>query len=357
MRAVPAGVVEAATLKSLGLDGVVESLTAVEAVAALVRRAAGFLCPGPARRIVDRVESSAGDWLGDDPRELIREALDELVLHGDLVEVPIGSASDGVVRTLYLAVPSYVVRSSGAAYLHGVVADHPTALPAEFEEALRHRGVVRWLEPLAGIVWDDVLGELAYTRLDPDRWFGAPSTVAPREHQAGYTRQLDRSGAGGDTSSLTVIDPAASPTFYTGRRVPAGERTGRFVGRRERRFGRALWCYVELGDGQIVHLFDLDDPENPQTGADAAWHLQMALDACAGTPQRYVLRDGGGAETDEGVLGLFSPVPSWAERRLLTVGRRLPVNGRGELMSIAVPQAELEEEARFLERALWLKPV
>jgi hypothetical protein len=347
--------VEIAALRSLRLGAEVTSLSSPEAVAGLVRRAAGFVCPAPARRIVDAVHASAGEWLGDDPRDLIGDAVQELLLHGDLVEVQTGGVTEGFRKAVFLAVPSYVVRASGVVFLHGIVPDHPTALPAELDEALRHRGVVRWLEPRPGVDWTNVLKELSYTALEPDRWFAAPLPVAAREHQVRSARQLERAGAGGDTRVLTVLDPAMSSTFQKGRWVPAGERTGSFVGRRERRFGRPLWCHVDIADGRILHLRDLHDEDDPQVGADAAWHLQMALDACAGTPQRYIARD---SDTEgEAVIGLFAPVPSWAERRLLTVGYRLPGAGRGELMAFAIPDAELAEETSFLERALWLKPI
>lgn len=358
MRLVSSRAVADSLLRQLGVGEGVTACDSPEAVAALLRRAAGYLCPCSSRTLVDAVERAAGPWLGEDPRERIGDVLDDLIVHGDLVELRAGDDAGGQTVRIYLAGPAFLLRKSGAAYLQGIIPDQPTGLPAELARELRAHGAVRMLPGGLNADWESVLVQLGFAPLNPEHWFGAPTPVPAQEHCARYAKRLEAAPAGGDTAMLKIIDPAAEPTFYDGRRAEGGTRRGRFVGRRERRFGRPIWCYVEIADGRILHLCDLHDEDDALAGANEAWHLQMALDACAGMHQRFrVRRDAETSEEGEAVIDIFSPLPRWAERRFLALGRRLDQKGRGALQSFAVPEAEVEEETRFLTRTLWLKPL
>lgn len=348
MRLVSVEDVEALIKRQIGVSSAIESSAAPETAAGLVRRAAGFLCPCPVRTLIDTVDAASGPWLGEDARDLIREVLRDLVLYGDLVDR---------AGSIFLAPPAYVQRASGAAFLQGIVPDHPNGLPSEMAEALRQRSVVRWLEPRADMKWDGALEQIGFAPLDNDRWCGAPAPSTAREHCARAAKRLASAPTGGDPSLVKVIDPAADPTFYNGRWVEASTRSGRFVGRRDRRFGGPIWCYVEVQGGQLLRLLDFYDEDDPAAGRDEGRLLQMALDACAGTPQRFAVRAGADeSRGSEVMVDFFSPIPSWAERRLLAVGQESS-KGRGALFTVTLPRNEVEEEARFLRRALWLEPL
>ncbi len=355
MRVVTADNVAEDIIRDLGMKSGL-AVTSAEVVAALVRRVAGFACPCPAQTLVDRVHAAVAPWLGEDSREAIRDAFENLLTNGDLVEIRSGPAGSSV-RSVFLAAPAYVIRESRAVFLHGIVPDSPTGLPPEMSGALRHRGVVRWLEPRLDTDWRSILPELGFAPLNSDRWFGAPPPISAGEHCAAASKRLDGAPAGGDAAALEIIDPAGDPTYFQGRRKLAGTRIGRFVGRRERPYGAPMWCYAEIADGRIMRLLDLHDEDNRDAGPDAGRHLQMALDKCTGTPQRFSLRAGPpDAVAEEVSMDLYSPIPSWAERRLCAVGRRSAEKGRGALFTIAIPREEVDEEVRFLERALWLEP-
>lgn len=355
MRLLTSHVTGQVVVQSLGL-GPGASLASTEAIAALLRRAAGFQCPCPARALVDAVHRSAGAWLGDDPRDEIWEVLDRLYLAGDLLEMaPREDGSEG--KLVYLAAPAFLMRKTGAAYLQGVVPDHASGLPAEFEALMQSRGVVRFLSLTPETDWESLLLDLGFAPIAREHWLGAPTRATAAQHCARYLKRLQEAPAGGDTAAFIVIDPTADPTFYHGRRVEAGQRRGRFVGRRQVRYNRQVWCFVEIDAGRVLHLCDLHDEDDPAAGASEAWHLQMALDACAGTPQRFLIRaDDPDLSRDEVALDLFSPVPRWAERRFEALGRRLPTKGRGALASFALPADEAPEETEFLTDALWLQP-
>ena len=48
----------------------------------------------------------------------------------------------------------------------------------------------------------------------------------------------------------------------------------------------------------------------------------------------------------------FSPLPAWAERRLITFGRATQAGLC--LMAYALPYAAAEDEEQFLQKTLWL---
>ena len=52
------------------------------------------------------------------------------------------------------------------------------------------------------------------------------------------------------------------------------------------------------------------------------------------------------------LLDFYSPLPSWAERRLAIVGRK--ITGQKCLFSYEVAAGPAKEEAVFLQKALWL---
>ena len=52
------------------------------------------------------------------------------------------------------------------------------------------------------------------------------------------------------------------------------------------------------------------------------------------------------------LLELFSPVPSWAQRRWDALGE--PVPGAKCLFAYRIPNSEIDEELDFAREALWL---
>jgi hypothetical protein len=85
-------------------------------------------------------------------------------------------------------------------------------------------------------------------------------------------------------------------------------------------------------------------------GCDEAWYLQSAIDAELGKRQEYRVRGGSG---DLVILDFFSPLPSWARRRLDAIGN--PSTAERSLFSYSLHRRELPEESRFLQEWLWMK--
>jgi hypothetical protein len=101
--------------------------------------------------------------------------------------------------------------------------------------------------------------------------------------------------------------------------------------------------------GYPERLIDLPIAGSRWRGCDEAWHLQMAIDAQRGEPQRFRVRPG---LSGTHVIEFFSPVPMWARRRWDAVGE--PVLSSGCLFAHRLAEAEFAEEVRFAHEALWL---
>jgi hypothetical protein len=149
---------------------------------------------------------------------------------------------------------------------------------------------------------------------------------------------------------LSILDTSQSPTYYRGRWSAAKEHSGIYISRRPQAYGADLWGVAEVAEGRLLKFLDLPRRTDRWRGSDIAWHLQMALDQTAATPQRYRVRRDASAV----FLDFFSPIPQWAERRLAVIGEAAPRNR--SLFSYKIAEAELPAEEQFLQDYLWLAP-
>lgn len=339
-------------VEELGLDPAATDLTSREAVAALLRHAASFLCPCGARDIARAVRDSLRGIV-DDPdeiREVIEEVLEALISYGDLVEqIPLDSDPNEAGTLIFLGPPSYVLRQSGAALLFGVVADGVSLLPDEYTAQIEYSNHLRRLATTSALGVDEILGPSGFIKVPIETWIKTPPKESPAECLSRHEALLDAADASGEIPGLTILDPSRNVTYYPGRWVAPGDCTGRYLGRRPRRYGSDMWCWVELVNGEPTRLVDLPLAGSVLRGCDEAWRLQAAIDASRGTPQRFAVRK---ATDDSSVLDLFSPIPAWARRRWDALGE--PVVPHKCLLSYKFVDGELEEEIAFAHDWLWL---
>lgn len=342
--------VAASAVAMLGLDAEAVDITSPEALAASLRRAASFLCPAAPRVVIRAVNDTLRGLPGytDDLRSDLESALDALVAVGDVLEL---AARDDVrQRQLFLGPPAFVRRDSGMCLLLGIRADgaplvsDDLAMRVDCEEHLRR---LRSDDSLAERLVQEGLVELK-----ADQWLKSPRSEEASEHLATYQERLAAVGESGPLDGVRLIDPASRPTYYTGRwREPKRADGGLFVARRPQGYGAELWCVVEVVAGDVRRGIDLPPGFEIAAGADYAWRLQAAIDSLNGTPQRFAVR--ASSRPGASVLDLFSPIPSWAQRRLDVVATPI-VRSRGALFSYGVPNDELEEEVTFLKEMMWL---
>ena len=338
-------------IRALGLEEVGVDLFSPEALAASVRRAASFLCPATAGRIVHSVLEVLDGLPGctEETKAQVETVVDSLVGYGDLLELATESA-DAEGRRIFLGPPSFVRRTSGSWLLMGVRPEGAPLVGDELSALIDYESHVRIVRSSESV--EEMVASSGLTEISAEQWLQAPRVIPAGDLVEDYVRRLHAAGSSGDIDDMRVLDPSAPVTYYRGRwRSPQKNDCGQFVARRPQAFGAELWCFAEVSEGRAVRLVDLPVAASLAPGADEAWRLQAAVDAVAGHPQRVRVRTG--TRADSMVMDVFSPLPSWARRRLDIVGTPL-LRTAGALFSYGLPHEEVEEELRFLNERLWM---
>lgn len=337
--------------QELGLDPDRFPLPSTEGLACALRRAAGYLSPCSAatliRAVVVPLEGLVPDMQAT--RDKVDEVLEALVAHGDLLEQKdIVEAAGGPL--LYAAPPSFIVRQSGSVLILGITPDHRTPLPSELEEQIEYVAHVRRLPTTLSISIREVLRQFGLVELTIDYWLKSPPVMSAQRHLANANELLSKAQSfHSEVPGLTILDPDQPVRYYRGRWTEPKRHTGRYVGRREQAYGAELWCYVELVNGKPQRFVDLPFGTNRYRGCDAAWHLQMAIDAVSGHPQIFSVV---AEDEDKHILKCFSPAPQWVRRRLNAAGALVEI--KGCLFAYALSTKEVDEERTFLRQSLWL---
>jgi hypothetical protein len=348
---VPSEEVLAGARRSLGLKAVSPAQVDSEFLAAALRHTAGVLCPcsGAALRST-LAESLQHLAASEDLSSRVEDAIEGLVVGGDLLELNQVTTDDTDTKGtwLFAAPPGYVVRPNGSIFLTGIVADRDTYLPQELMERIKHDGFTRAIMPVQGEQLAEQLSELGLQTLNSDNWLKPPKAENATDLLKRHVSKLDALTRSGDIPQLQIIDPDAPVTYYRGRWVQPKKQTGVFVGRRPQEFGSPIWCLVRLQDGQAQQLLDLPLHKSKLRGCDIAWQIQMAMDRENGMPQEYRVR----TSDEHAFLDFFSPIPLWAERRFMLLGRHAEATGC--LLSYRLPLKELDAEEKFVQERLWL---
>jgi hypothetical protein len=342
----------ASTLLSLGLDPEQRELDSPEVYSSLVRRAASFLCPASRRALVRAVVEAILPLSVASPEALragVEGSVESVIACGDLVESP--TEDMGMRRrTLFLGPPAFVAIGDGYILL-GVRGDG-APLVSDHIESIDHRGHVRLLRGADPARRDALISE-GLIELRSEQWLRAPRLSSPNDLVGLYNEHLAAAGSASAIEGLRILDSRADPRYYRGRwREPKAADAGRFVCRRPKAFGSALWCWAELVGGEVTALVDLPIRQPLARGCDEAWHLQAALDSVSERPQRMRVRTDRSA-TGAFQLDIFSPLPSWAQRRLEMISTSV-THMRGALMSYRLGADELDEEINFLKDTMWL---
>jgi hypothetical protein len=335
----------------LGLSEGAASVIDEGYLATSLRRLAGFLCPcSPATLLRWMLDSHRG--LAADPEafgERVEGAIEALVAIGDLLELrEVALESEEAKGTwLVAAPPSFVSRASGDAFILGLAVDEQTPLPSDLRGRVRCDRAIRSIAAEDGEELAPVLRALGLRELSEASWLKAPKKLASGDLIATLAARLSAQPPSGEVPDLLVLDHGRQTKSYRRRWGPAGSLSGCYVVRRPQAFGADLWGYAELRQGEAVRLLDLPLSGDRWRGCDAAWRIQLAIDARAGRPQEYRRVEGSAVRFD-----LFAPIPLWARRRLSIVGEE--VEPEGCLMSFKVQAADAAVEEQFLKEQLYL---
>lgn len=344
------------SVKALGLDSSQADLKSTETIACSLRRSGGFLCPCPFNTLIHSVVQTLEGLLDslENLDEEIKSVLESLLAYGDFLEFANTSQGGTGTNTLiYLAPPSFIRRNKNRVLLIGIVPDHISPLPDELEAKIEY---VNHIRRLSADDIDDLgtyLTELGLIELNEDIWLRAPNYEPASNYLSRLDRILDLAPHSGDIADLLLLDPTTSVRYYSRRWVKLSSQSGRFVARRNQLYGSPIWCYVEAEKGSAKKFIDLPLRQSKWRGCDEAWRLQAAIDALRGKPQLFRVRPG---TKGSNIMDLFSPVPSWAQRKWDAVGERVP-GTNGSLFSYGFHGQEIEQEIICARNKLWLEQI
>lgn len=339
--------VAARAVAILGLDHETVDLFSTEALCSSLRRTASFLCPASPRQIVDVVMSALAPLAGDLARDTVVEALDALVMSGDLLEF---RQSRERPRLLFLGPPSFVQKHPGEYLLLGIRPRHLALVDESHGIEVIHDAHTRsaFLDTETG---QAKLVAAGLHRVSKEQWTKAPRVVSSTQLVERLREQLAAERSPGVVTGLTIIDPSQPMRFYKGRwRELTKEHTGVFTGRRPQAYGAPIWCAVEAARGVPQSVLDLPVDSNTTPSWDEARRIQAALDAQNGTPQTFRVRNGSAGQA---FFDFFTPLPTWAERYLAISGRPAP-KGPTSLFTYCLPAAAADEAVQFLSASLWM---
>jgi hypothetical protein len=329
------------------------ALDSAEALAASLRRAASFLCPATPRALLASVSealSGLPDLSASERKERLRTLLDSLIAHGDLIELPLDDIG-GSRRHLYLGPPSFV-RRDGDFLLIGIRPEGAPILDRERMHMIEDRGHAQMLRTEEIDEVEDLLLTEGLLALSQEQWLRAPRQKTAEELLDDYRARLSAAGPAGEIEGIEILDPESDVRYYRGRwRSSTRKDDGEILIRRPQTFGANLWSFAAVSGGVVEKLIDLPVEGALASAADEGWRLQAALDRIAAVPQ--IIRARQATDPLTGVLDLFAPLPSWAQRRLDLVAEPAPPSS-GALFSYLVSEVDLDEEIRFLEKMMFV---
>ena len=323
-------------------------------LADLLRYTASIFCPC-SRAVLRAALEESLSFLNPDSSNLadrINRLIEDLVVVGDFLDLSNVATDDPDVKGtwIFAAPPSFIVRRNGSIFLNGIIPDHANFLPEDLESRVNRSHATRFIQ--AGS--DENLVERLITHglnhMQEDVWLRSPKYYAPDQLIKRCENQLATQPICGSITGLIILDHLKTVTYYRGRWCAPTSQSGTYLARRPQEFEAPLWSVAELVDGVPTRFIDLPPMNYRWRGCDSAWHLQLAIDYCAGHPQQYLR-----SATDGGTrFDFFSPLPLWAQRRLMIFGNERPSH-KG-LFAYEVRNSEARNEEKYLREHLWLEP-
>lgn len=347
--------IETQVLKAFKLDRDIHNINSIEAIAGLLRRSAGFLCPCTEKTITSNVEISLKGLVDDieATSTMIKETLEALISYGDLLEHQEVSKEDKSSAILiYTAPPAFVKIRDGSVFLLGILPDRITLLSDELESKIVYKKHMRRLYAEGNTDLPSELIQLGFFELPLNTWLKAPKVQTASSNISRINRMLDEASPSGEIPGLMALDSSKSANYYRGRWVSPDKLSGRFIARRKQLYGADIWCYVELDAGVPQKFIDFPIRGSIWRGCDEAWFLQAAIDFSLDRPQKYRLRpdlDG------SAIIDLFAPVPVWIRRQLDALGEQ--VDSSGCLFSYLFRKNDIIEVVKFIKDRLWLEEI
>jgi hypothetical protein len=163
-------------------------------LAALVRRAAGMLCPSSERTLCRAVVEGL-DRLAEDPAQLetaVETAVEKAMIAGDLLELSQATTGDANAKGtwVFAAPPSFVALPSGSVFIMGIAADEPSPLPSSLSARIVYERHFRLINPDPSEQLPPVLRELGLLELSEQSWLKLPKEETAKNFLDRLEREL-----------------------------------------------------------------------------------------------------------------------------------------------------------------------
>ena len=339
---------------AFGLPSSEKPLLDAAFLGAAIRRAAGHSSPcshSRLRRIVFDslcIFSSISNLTLED----VDTAIDDALVAGDLLELSQVSTENADTKNTWVfpAPFSFVPLQAGRILIMGVVRDQNTPLPSALNARITFNGPFRSIQCNAGENVSDVLSEMGVVALSESAWLKAPDHSSPRDQVQQLQSIADALPPASEVNGIEVLDWSRRPDRYRERwTAPTRSLNSYYIARRPQAFGPSLWGLALFEHGTLSKFLDFPIRGDRWRGCDAAWHLQMAMDWNLHRPQAYRIREVYGSR----IVDLFSPIPMWAHRRLLSTGAS--IERKHSLFSFKYAPDDLPDIEAFLQSRLWLQ--
>lgn len=318
----------------------------------LLRRLVGTLGPCSRRDVISRAKQALAGYADVDLDILIRLALEDLIIGGDVLELPVlvGDHEEESSVRLLGAPPSFLVCGQLVRII-GIAPDDARFLPEGLYGCMQARGGDRFIEGRDTARLAQLLTDLGLRRIDVARWLERQIDESPEIFLQRMMDRLSRLGRTGkllEPSWLWPSDGRRSSYRSRWQTVPPDDGLG--IVRAPQRYGSPRWYFAQVSDRDL-RLLDLPvDGEVSTRGCDLAWTIQLALDHTQGHPARYHV-DVRDAQWTQ--IRVEFPLPLGFRRRLLHLGGRRSNEDHG--FRFYVPTADLESAELILCEA-WMIP-
>jgi hypothetical protein len=319
----------------------------------VLRRLVGMLSPCTRRDVVMRAKQALAAYVERDSELLIRGTLEDLIVGGDVLELPVlvGDSEDETSLRLLGAPPSFVVCEKVIRII-GIASDDARFLPEDVYARVWARGGDRFIEDEEPDSLVQLLTELGLRRIDIARWLGKESNEAADAFLKRMTERLAQMGRDGGLAEPSWLWPSDGCwSTYRSRWRPDAPNTNIGIVRARQHYGNPRWYFAQKF-GSDFRLLDLPvEDEVEVRGCDLAWAIQLAIDYTRGHPARYHVhvQDAQWAE-----IRVEFPLPLRCRRRLLHLGGYRSDNEQG--FSFYVPTTDLKSAEVILSGA-WMVPV
>jgi hypothetical protein len=214
-------------------------------LAALVRRAAGILCPCSERTIFRAVLESL-NRLARDVAQLetdVETAVEKAMIAGDLLEFGQATTGDPSAKGtwVFAAPPSFVARPSGSVFIMGIAPDEPSPLPPSLNARIVYERHFRLIQQEPSENLPQMLRDLGMLELSEQSWLKLPKEETAKNFLDRLERELMAQPVSGSVPDLLILDGARDPSYYKGRWTAPRRETGCFIARRPQVYGAPLW--------------------------------------------------------------------------------------------------------------------